>query len=223
MSGYKTGDLAEATTGVGPPWEGTGAKDGLVADQAPALVLPRRGPRKRVSPYQVVVSAVLVLAGFVMLLPLGWVLVQSFELPSAQFVLPPVWFPHHLTLESYRVLFSSAPFVANIINSVLITVTVIVGSTVISILAAYAFARLQFPGREVLFIVFLASLTLPTQVSAIPSFVVVKYLHLLNTQASIILPALIQVVGMFLLRQQFRTVPRELDDAAGQTEPATSG
>jgi multiple sugar transport system permease protein len=163
---------------------------------------------------RLVIAGFLVLAGFLMLLPLGWALIQSFELPSTQFLLPPVWFPHQLTLASYRTLFSSAPFVANMINSVLITVTVILGSSVIAILASYAFARLEFRGREVLFILFLASLTLPTQVSAVPSFIVVKYLHLLNTQASIIIPALIQVVGIFLLRQQFRTVPRDLDDAA---------
>jgi multiple sugar transport system permease protein len=149
-----------------------------------------------------------------MLLPVAWAFVQSFELPSAQFLLPPVWFPHQLTLESYRALFSSAPFVDNMINSVLISVTVILGATVIGILAAYAFSRLQFRGREALFVLFLASLTLPTQVSAVPSFVLMKYLHLLNTQASIIIPALIQVVGIFLLRQQFNTVPRDLDDAA---------
>jgi ABC-type glycerol-3-phosphate transport system permease component len=85
---------------------------------------------------------------------------------------------------------------------------------VVSVLAAYAFARLEFRGRELIFILFLAALTLPSQVSAVPEFVVVKYLHLLNTQASLVIPALIQVIAIFLLRQHFRTIPRELDDAA---------
>jgi ABC-type glycerol-3-phosphate transport system permease component len=84
----------------------------------------------------------------------------------------------------------------------------------VSVLAAYAFARLEFRGREIVFTIFLASLTLPTQVLAVPEFVVVKHLHLLNTQASLIVPALIQVLGIFLLRQHFRTIPRELEDAA---------
>jgi multiple sugar transport system permease protein len=82
------------------------------------------------------------------------------------------------------------------------------------VLAAYAFARIEFPGREVVFILFLGALTLPTQVAAVPEFVVVKYLHLLDTQLSLVIPALIQVVGIFLLRQHFRTIPTELDDAA---------
>ena len=94
------------------------------------------------------------------------------------------------------------------------TVAVVVGSTIVSVLAAYAFARLEFPGREALFILFLAALTLPGQVSAVPEFVVVKYLGLLNSQFSLVIPALVQVTGLFLLRQHFRTIPDELIDAA---------
>ena len=78
----------------------------------------------------------------------------------------------------------------------------------------YAFARLEFRGREVLFTLFLAALTLPSQVAAVPEFVVVKYLRLLDTRASLVIPALIQVLAIFLLRQHIRTIPRELDDAA---------
>jgi multiple sugar transport system permease protein len=85
---------------------------------------------------------------------------------------------------------------------------------VVSVLAAYAFARIEFRGRELVFTMFLAALTIPTQVSAVPEFVVVKYMHLLNTQASLIIPALIQVLAIFLLRQHFRTIPVDLDDAA---------
>jgi ABC-type glycerol-3-phosphate transport system permease component len=97
---------------------------------------------------------------------------------------------------------------------VVVTLAVVVGAAVVSVLAAYAFARIEFRGREVIFTLFLAALTLPSQVSAVPEFVVVKYLHLLNSQVSLIIPALIQVIAIFLLRQHFRTIPTELDDAA---------
>ena len=160
------------------------------------------------------IGLLLVLAGIVMLLPVAWVFVQSVELPSQQFNLPPVWFPTHTTLSSYRALVSETPFLLNILNSVIVTVSVVVGAAIVSVLAAYAFARLQFKGREVLFTLFLASLAIPTQVEAVPEFVVVKYMHLLNNQASLIIPALIQVLGIFILRQHFRTIPRDLDDAA---------
>ena len=159
-------------------------------------------------------ALLLVVSGALMLMPVAWVVVQSIELPSDQFNLPPVWFPGHVTLASYRALFSTTPFLENLANSALVTLSVVIGSAVVSVLAAYAFARLQFRGREVLFMLFLAALTIPSQVEAVPEFVVVKYMHLLNTQASLIVPALIQVLGVFILRQHFRTIPQDLDDAA---------
>jgi multiple sugar transport system permease protein len=173
---------------------------------------PRR--RAAISPGRIGLSVFLILAGVLMLLPVIWVVLQSFELPADQSALPPVWFPSQLTLGSYRTLFSTTPFWLNIVNSVVVTLAVVLGSAAVSILAAYVFARIEFRGREALFVMFLAALTLPTQVAAVPEFVVVKYLHLLNNPLSLVIPALIQVIGIFLLRQHFRTIPVELDDAA---------
>jgi multiple sugar transport system permease protein len=159
-------------------------------------------------------SAFLILAGFVMLVPVAWVVLQSFETSDEQSSAAPIWLPHELTLGSYRTLFSAAPFLETIINSVLVTAAVVVGVAAVSVLAAYAFARLEFRGREVLFTLFLAAITLPSQVSAVPEFVVVKYLHLLDSRLSLVIPALVQAVAIFLLRQHFRTIPTDLDDAA---------
>lgn len=156
----------------------------------------------------------LVVAGLVMFAPVVWVVLQSFETPAEQSSVAPVWTPHQLTLDSYHTLFSVAPFGENILNSIVVTGAVVIGGAIVSVLAAYAFARIEFRGREVVFTLFLAALTLPSQVSAVPEFVVVKYLHLLNTQLSLIIPALIQVIAIFLLRQHFRTIPIDLDDAA---------
>jgi len=108
----------------------------------------------------------------------------------------------------------ATPFLLNLVNSVADTLAVVVGAAVISVLAAYAFARIEFRGRELIFTLFLLALTLPSQVSAVPEFVVIKYLHLLNNQLSLVIPALVQVIAIFLLRQHFRTIPTELDDAA---------
>jgi multiple sugar transport system permease protein len=168
----------------------------------------------RVSPGRTLLSAFLILTGVVMLAPVVWVVLQSFEVPSDQSSVAPIWFPSQLTLNSYRTLFDTTPFWLNILNTVGVTVAVVVGATVVSILAAYAFARIEFRGREVLFVMFLAALTLPTQVAAVPEFVVVKDLHLLNSRLSLVIPALIQVLAIFLLRQHFRTIPTDLDDAA---------
>ena len=172
-----------------------------------------RAPRTPRTPSRYLLGAFLVLAGFLMLLPVIWVVLQSFEVPADQSAVPPVWFPHRFTLGSYRTLFA-AQFLIDMVNSVAVTVAVVLGAAAVSLLAAYAFARLEFRGREVLFTLFLAALTLPSQVAAVPEFVVVKYLRLLDTRASLVIPALIQVLAIFLLRQHIRTIPRELDEAA---------
>ncbi len=164
--------------------------------------------------WRVILSVLLVITGILMLIPVAWVVLESIEPASEQFLLPPVWVPTQVTLASYRTLFSAAPFLLNIINSLVVSVSVIVGAAAVSVLAAYAFARIEFRGREVLFTLFLVGLTLPTQVSAVPEFIEIRYMHLLNNQASLIVPALIQVLGIFLLRQHFRTIPRDLDDSA---------
>src|SRR6201995_593973 len=175
------------------------------------VAAPRR--RRRFEPSQWILSAVLIIVGAAMLAPVLWVVLQSFETPADQTSVAPIWIPTSVTLRGYQTLFNG-PFGWNLLNSVLVTVAGVVGAAAVSVLAAYVFARIEFRGREILFTLFLAALTLPSQVSAVPSFVVIKYLHLLNNQLSLIIPALIQVVGVFLLRQHFRTIPTDLDDAA---------
>ena len=122
--------------------------------------------------------------------------------------------PHSLYTGNFRTVLVSDYFLRFLENTAGVTIVLTIGQVTFGVLAAYAFARLEFRGRELIFTLFLAALTLPTQVSAVPEFVVVKYMHLLNTQLSLIIPALIQVIAIFLLRQHFRTIPTELDDAA---------
>jgi multiple sugar transport system permease protein len=213
MSAFSAGELAPAPPSAGVNQKGRGvnrparSRGTLARGGQSALIGSSRA-------WQIVLSVVLVLTGVLMLVPVAWVVVESIEPPSEQFLLPPVWFPSHVTLASYRTLFSAAPFLLNIINSLVVSTSVIVGAAAVAVLAAYAFARIEFRGREVVFTLFLVGLTLPTQVSAVPEFIEIRYMHLLNNQASLIIPALIQVLAIFLLRQHFRTIPRDLDDSA---------
>jgi multiple sugar transport system permease protein len=174
--------------------------------------LARRSTRERLG--RIALATVLVAAGIIMLAPVAWVFVNSIEPVKIQFTLPPVWIPHTVTLFSYQQLFNQIPFLLQLGNSVLVSAAVVIGSTVVSVFAAYAFARMEFPGKNVLFVVLLSGLMLPTQIAAVPEFVEVKYLGLLNSRMSLIIPALIQVFGIFLLRNHFKTIPRELEDAA---------
>jgi len=100
------------------------------------------------------------------------------------------------------------------LNSLKITVIITVGSVATSVLAAYAFARLEFPGRDALFIFFLGGLMVPQQITVLPVFIGMRWLGLVDTHEAVYLPALVSALGIFLLRQFFVGIPRDLDDAA---------
>lgn len=159
-------------------------------------------------------NALLIFVALVMFAPFYWLVVTSVLPQGAAFDLPPDWIPDDVTFVNFPRVFELIPFGKMVFNSFKITAIVTSGSLVTSALAAYAFARLRFPGRDVLFIVFLSALMIPTQVTVIPTFILVRTLGLIDTHEAVYLPALIQVFGIFLLRQFFLSIPRDLEDAA---------
>ncbi|HVL22718.1 MAG TPA: carbohydrate ABC transporter permease [Thermomicrobiales bacterium] len=159
-------------------------------------------------------NLLLIALALLMFVPFYWMIVNSLLPREKAFALPPEWFPREITLNNYREVFNLIPFGRLIFNSLKLTTIITVGSVTISTLAAYAFARLSFPGRDLLFIIMLSALMVPQQVTVIPTFILIKNLGLLDTHESIYLPGLINVFGTFLLRQFFLTIPRDLEDAA---------
>jgi multiple sugar transport system permease protein len=159
-------------------------------------------------------NVLLVILAIFMFAPFYWVLVTSVLPSDLAYSLPPVWFPTRITFDNFHKVFDLIPFGMLVLNSLKISVIITVGAVITSVLAAYAFARLEFPGRNVLFIMLLSALMVPQQVTVIPTFILVRVLGLLDTHEAVYLPALINVLGIFLLRQFFLTLPRELDDAA---------
>src|SRR5579863_3281566 len=149
----------------------------------------------------------------IFLAPVIWTVVQSFLSQNSALRIPPVWFTAHPTIANYSSVFSYIPFLTFLFNSVKITAIVTFGSLVTSTLAAYAFARLRFPGRDLLFFMFLAALMVPNTVTAVPTYVLMHFLHLATSQTAVWLPGLINVFGIFLLRQIFRAIPRDLEEA----------
>jgi multiple sugar transport system permease protein len=149
-----------------------------------------------------------------MLLPLGWMLLTSVEtLPEARHF-PPVLWPSHIRLRNYPDALSAAPFGRFFLNSLIVTAASVAGNLVFCSLAGYAFARLRFFGRELLFLAMLATLMVPFQVLMIPTFLIVQRLGLVNTLGALIAPNLVTPFGIFLLRQFFRSIPIELEEAA---------
>ncbi|HEY7257661.1 MAG TPA: carbohydrate ABC transporter permease [Gaiellales bacterium] len=150
----------------------------------------------------------------VMLLPLAWMLVTSIETLSESRQFPPTLIPSGIHWENYPNALNAAPFGRFFANSLIVTLASVAGNLLFCTLAGYAFARLRFFGRDVIFIVLLATLMVPFQVTMIPTFLIVQHLGLVNTLGALIAPNLVTPFGIFLLRQFFRTLPVELEEAA---------
>jgi len=163
---------------------------------------------------KIFVHLAVIMAFLFMVLPYLWMLSTSFKDRLAVFAVPPVWIPSPPTLGSFQQLLSGVPFGSLYLNSLKIAVAVTLGQLVFCSSAAFAFARLRFPGRSLLFGIYLSSLLVPGQVTIIPLYIIIKDLGLLDNHASLILPALTSAFGTFLLRQFFLSIPYELDEAA---------
>lgn len=149
------------------------------------------------------------------LAPLLWMVSTSLRPSSESYKLPPQWLPTDFRIENYQAVFdSSLPFLRLIWNTLKITVAVTLGQLLLCSMAGFAFAKLRFPGREILFIVLLASLMVPNQVTVIPIFLIMRTFGLIDTHMSLILPGLVSAFGVFLMRQFFMALPSELIAAA---------
>jgi multiple sugar transport system permease protein len=152
--------------------------------------------------------------GLITVAPFLWMVLTSFKDLPEILTYPPVWWPKRFILDNYVNAFSSAPFGRYYFNSVFIAITVTIGQIVTCSMAAFAFARLQFRGRDVLFYIFLGTMMIPGQVTMIPSFMMLYWLGWIDSYAAMIVPGLASAFGTFLLRQFFMTIPRDLEDAA---------
>ncbi|HTN57166.1 MAG TPA: carbohydrate ABC transporter permease [Protaetiibacter sp.] len=165
-------------------------------------------------PATVVLYAFLVVFSALMLSPLFWLVTQSFLPSQFAFSAPPRWLPVPFTVENYPAVVGYIPFFQQFGNSLSLAVISTAGSLLFSVFAAYAFARIQFRGSRVLLVVMLSALMVPAQLIIIPIFIMMRQVGLVNTLAALWLPALINVFQIFFLSQYFRSIPRELDDAA---------
>lgn len=149
-----------------------------------------------------------------MLAPFVWMVSTSLKTSGQVFEYPPNLIPHPIEWGNYLKVFTVLPFARFFLNSFIVAASVTVLQLVTSSLAAYAFARLRFPGRDALFLGYLGTLMIPGQVVIIPNFILLRYLGWINTYQGLILPAAFSAFGTFLLRQFFLTIPNELEDAA---------
>jgi multiple sugar transport system permease protein len=158
--------------------------------------------------------AVLVVAAMVALGPLLWTVTTSLRTPAEAFSNPPQWIPLHPDFSNYSAVFDRIPIGRFFVNSVIVTGLIVVGQTITCTLSGYAFAMVNFPGRSVIFAIFLATMMVPLQTIIIPVFVIIRYLGLSDSPMSLVVSALGSAFGTFLMRQYFLQMPRELGEAA---------
>jgi multiple sugar transport system permease protein len=151
----------------------------------------------------------------VMIMPFAWMLLASVKDLGQIYQVPPNWIPDPFVFQNYVNAWTAVPFDTGYINSAIVTVTVVLANLLTCSMAAYAFARIEFPFRHVLFILFLATLMVPEQVTIIPLYIIIESLGLADTLLSLIIPyALFNAFGVFLLRQFIKSLPVDLEEAA---------
>lgn len=181
----------------------------------------RRRARSRARPMQTrrragrVVFYFILLAGALALtLPMVWTVLASLKTRAEIFAVPFRWLPQTPQWSNYAEALAAAPFERYFLNSTLIAVTTTLSTVFFASLAGYGFARYDFRGRNVLFVIVLSTLMVPFQVIMVPLYILVRDLGWLNTYAGLIVPGALSAFGVFLMRQFMQTIPAELTDAA---------
>ena len=156
--------------------------------------------------------AVLIVMALVFLVPFIWMV--STSLKTEEFILRTDFIPNPASLDSYVRLFDIMPMARMVANSVFVTVTATVGQILFAAMSAYAFARMKWRGRDLIFGLYLATMMIPYQVVVIPQFILVSKLGWVNSYQALILPSVFSAFATFLLRQAFLSIPVELEEAA---------
>jgi len=163
----------------------------------------------------VLVYLLLIIGGIAISIPFIWMVSTSLKQLGQVFLFPPVWIPQPIMWHNYIEAMTAVPFGTYFKNTVIISTISVVGLMLASSLAAYAFARLHWKGRDVMFVLVLSTMMLPSQVTLIPQFIVFRYLKWIDTFLPLIVPACLgSAFQYFLFRHVFLSIPTEMDAAA---------
>lgn len=180
----------------------------------PRFLLIRPGTDRGQALFYAILILVLTVAALVVVFPFVWMIFTSLKFEKDVFSYPPGLLPSEWTLQNYTDIWNRLPMALFFRNSLIFAGGVTLVSLFLDSLAAYAFSRLDFPGRDTVFVFVLVALMLPFQVTFIPLYVTVQSLGMLNSYAGLIIPRATNAFGIFMLSQFFKGIPRELDDAA---------
>lgn len=169
--------------------------------------------KKKISLNTVVSTLILIALTIFFIFPFYWIVTGSFKIQNVAIQIPPEWFPKTPTIQNYKDLFNS-PVLRWSFNSFFIAISTMVLVCMTSAMAGYALAKIKFPGRKVIFWLFIGAMALPKQVIMIPLFTILGEFEWIDTYQGLILPAVGWPFGVFLMKQFTQTVPDELIEAA---------
>lgn len=164
--------------------------------------------------FRVIHYAIMVMITVLMLMPIGWMLGNSMRQSKESFVLPPSFWPTQFNLDNFKQVFHAIPILKFAWNSLFITFLAAAFMVLFTSMAAYAFARINFKGKNILFIFMLAGLMIPVQSIIVPVFLIIRKLNLIDTKWALIVTSIYYPLGLLMLRQFMMTIPKSYDEAA---------
>lgn len=162
----------------------------------------------------IVVYAILIIGAFVMLIPFVWMISSSLKLEKDVFAFPIQWIPTDPQWDNYRVIWQKVPLVTGFLNSIKLTICVTILQILTSSFAAYAFAKLKFKGRDIIFMLYVMTISVPWQVYMVPQFIMMTKMNLTNSHLGLVLMHTFTATGVFLVRQFYMGIPTELIEAS---------
>lgn len=164
--------------------------------------------------YHVIVHLALLVGIVVVVFPFVWMILTSFKTNGEALHIPPTILPEQFVTTAYTTIMNALPFATVYLNTIISTLITVIGQVVFCAMAGYAFARIEFPFKNVIFVIVLSVLMVPGQIFLIPQYSIIQKLGLLDTIPALFLPNLFSAFGTFLLRQFFMSLPKELEEAA---------
>lgn len=169
---------------------------------------------KKVNWGHVIVFIILILCMIVTLLPFVWMILTSLKTQAESICIPLKIFPEKPSFSNYAAVFTKIPFAKMYLNTAVTATVIVVVQLILCSMAAYAFGRIKFPGRNIIFGTLLAVLMVPSSFFILPQYLMIQKMGLLNTIPALFIPGLFSAFGTFLMRQFFMALPNELEDAA---------
>lgn len=170
--------------------------------------------KKRMQINKIIIHLLLILGAIITIIPFIWMILTSFKTLGESTMIPPTIFPKEIQWGNYKEAMRTLPYGKFYFNTIVFTVLTTLGQIIFCSMAGYAFARIDFKGKNFIFVLILSVLMVPGQIFLIPQFMIMKKLELLNSITALVLPSLFSAYGTFLMRQFYMGIPKELEEAA---------